>query len=92
VATEVLNPKTALFFFSFIPQFVDPARSAVFAQFVILGGISVALNSTADIVVALMAGTLSRRFLSSVRARRQRAATGVAMIALGTYVAVADTK
>jgi threonine/homoserine/homoserine lactone efflux protein len=91
IATEVLNPKTALFFISFIPQFLDPKRGAAFGQFVLLGSVSVFLNSTADIVVALTAGTLGRRLLSSARARkRQRAFAGTAMIALGTYALLAD--
>jgi threonine/homoserine/homoserine lactone efflux protein len=92
IATEVLNPKTALFFLSFIPQFVDARRGGVFEQFVVLGSISVILNSTADIMVALTAGTLGRRLLSSAAARRrQRTCAGVAMIALGTYLAMAES-
>lgn len=85
--TEVLNPKTALFFLSFIPQFVNAKAGGVFAQFLMLGAISVILNSSVDVVVAFLAGPLGKRLLRSKRARRnQRRATGIAMIGLGVFV------
>jgi threonine/homoserine/homoserine lactone efflux protein len=91
VATEVLNPKTALFFLSFIPQFVDRQSGHVFLQFLLLGSISVGLNTTADLVVTAMAGPLGKRIRSSTTfRRRQRTATGVIMIGLGTYLATCD--
>jgi threonine/homoserine/homoserine lactone efflux protein len=93
VATEVLNPKTALFFLSFIPQFVSRTSGHVFLQFVILGTISVALNTTADLIVIAMAGPLGNRIRnSSTFRKRQRTATGVIMIGLGTYLAVSESK
>ncbi len=93
VLTEVLNPKTALFFLSFIPQFVDRAAGFVFLQFVILGVTSVALNTSADIVVTLLAVPLANRIRGSKRfRRRQRAFTGAFMLGLGTYVAFGESK
>jgi threonine/homoserine/homoserine lactone efflux protein len=93
VMTEVLNPKTALFFLSFIPQFVNHARGHVFEQFLVLGAISVMLNTTADIVVTVLAGPLGQRIRESARfRRRQRTATGVVMIGLGTYLALGESK
>lgn len=93
VMTEVLNPKTALFFLSFIPQFVDRAQGHVFGQFIMLGAISVTLNTAADVVVTLLAGPLGQCIRESARfRRRQRTATGVVMIGLGTYLALGESK
>ncbi|HZQ68007.1 MAG TPA: LysE family translocator [Terriglobales bacterium] len=93
VATEVLNPKTALFFLSFIPQFVNRSAGHVFLQFVVLGTISVCLNTSADIVVTLLAGPLGERIRSSSTfRRRQRTVTGLIMIGLGTYLAGSEAK
>ena len=93
VATEVLNPKTALFFLSFIPQFVSHTGGHMFLQFVTLGTISVVLNTTADLIVIAMAGPLGVRIRSSaVFRRRQRTVTGAIMIGLGTYLATSESK
>jgi threonine/homoserine/homoserine lactone efflux protein len=93
IATEVLNPKTALFFLSFIPQFVNREAGHVFAQFLALGAVSVTLNTSADLVVTMFAGLLGNRIRSSARFRRaQRTATGGIMIGLGTYLAVSKSE
>jgi len=93
VATEVLNPKTALFFLSFIPQFVVRGDGHVFLQFVTLGTISVVLNTTADLLVIALAGPLGEKIRSSATfRRRQRTATGTIMIGLGTYLATSQSK
>jgi threonine/homoserine/homoserine lactone efflux protein len=93
VATEVLNPKTALFFLSFIPQFVVRGSGHVFLQFVTLGTISVVLNTTADLIVIALAGPLGERIRTSATfRRRQRTITGAIMIGLGTYLATSESK
>jgi len=93
VMTEVLNPKTALFFLSFIPQFVNHTRGHVFEQFIVLGAISVTLNTSADIVVTLLAGPLGQRIRESARFRRgQHIATGTVMVGLGAYLALGEAK
>jgi threonine/homoserine/homoserine lactone efflux protein len=92
IITEILNPKTALFFLAFIPQFINPEKVVVL-QFILLGGISVLLNSTADLIVAFLAGPLGSYLTKNVKVRRgQRLFSGFAFIALGTYVAVADNE
>src|SRR3990170_4005056 len=90
VLVEALNPKTAAFFLAFVPQFVDPTEGDVALQFVVLGFMSVALNTLADIVVAFAAsgireGAAARPSLI----RRLREASGAAMIALGIGLALA---
>jgi threonine/homoserine/homoserine lactone efflux protein len=93
VMTEVLNPKTALFFLSFIPQFVVLRQGHVAAQFLMLGAISVALNTCADLLVACFAGPLGSRMKRSAKLRRrQRGVSGAAMIGLGVYVATARAR
>jgi threonine/homoserine/homoserine lactone efflux protein len=93
VATEMLNPKTALFFLSFIPQFVNRGSGHVFLQFVLLGSISVVLNTSADLIVTMLAGPLGKKIRSSEPfRRRQRTLTGAIMIGLGTYLATSESR
>lgn len=90
VVVEALNPKTAAFFLAFVTQFVDPARGNVALQFIILGAISVALNTTSDIVIAVFAAKLRHRLAGAPHwfRRLQRASAGL-LIALGVALAFA---
>src|SRR5437016_1394083 len=93
IFTEALNPKTALFFLSFIPQFIAPERGHVFLQFATLGILSVSLNTAADLLVVSLATPFERKLKSSgTFRRRQRTASGLGMIGLGAYVALSDAK
>src|SRR5215813_1047828 len=58
ILTEALNPKTALFFLSFIPQFIAPERGHIFFQFAVLGILSVTLNTSADLAVVSLAASV----------------------------------
>jgi threonine/homoserine/homoserine lactone efflux protein len=88
VIVNLLNPHTALFFFAFLPQFVDPARGAVPLQIVTLGLLFILMSATTDAVWALGAGTAGNWIRGNRRfARAQRYVTGGALIGLGAAAA-----
>jgi threonine/homoserine/homoserine lactone efflux protein len=89
VVVEVLNVKTALFFLAFLPQFVH-ASEPVVAQLVVLGTICVTVNTLVDVVAVLScARWLASRAARAARARLLRRASGVTMVALGSFLALA---
>ncbi|RZQ63070.1 LysE family translocator [Amycolatopsis suaedae] len=91
ILTEVLNPKTALYFMALLPHFVHPETAPAPLVFILLGLIALAMALVADLVVAMSAGHLGARLLANPRWRvRQRVASGATMIGLGGFVAVAD--
>ncbi len=92
IVVEILNPKAALFFLAFLPQFVNP-QGPVVLQVLLLGCISVSFNTTVDLSIAGFAGTMNTWLRESIRVRRgQRLFSGCALIGLGAYVAVAGDK
>ncbi|MGF1627822.1 MAG: LysE family translocator [Alphaproteobacteria bacterium] len=90
---NLFNPKTAIFFLAFLPQFVDPARGAVHWQILVLGLTFMGLGMLSDGIFALAAGAAgdflrrSRRFL-----RLQRWFAGTSFIGLGVTAALATRK
>ena len=91
VIVAILNPKTALFFFAFLPQFVDPARGAVPLQLLLLGLIMVTMATVSDSLYALAAGAAGRWLRGSVRFLRfQRYFSGTVYIGLGLMAALSS--
>lgn len=84
VLVNLLNPKTALFFLAFLPQFVDPSRGHVTLQIFALGVLFSLMGWCSDSVWALLAGTFASHIRGSTRIRRaQRNISGGALIVLG---------
>ena len=70
---------------------MNPALGHVVVQFLLLGIMSVSLNTTADLLVVAFAAPLGVRLRSSARFRRsQRVTSGVGMIGLGAFVAIGE--
>lgn len=93
IVVNVLNPKTALFFLAFLPQFVDPHAQHPAVQIAFLGVLFALLGLVTDSIWAVVAGTAggvlrrSRRFLHV-----QRYVSGVVYIGLGVATAFAGSK
>lgn len=89
VLTGLLNPKVALFFLAFLPQFVDPARGWVLLQFMLLGLILAMLGLCHSLFLAWLVGRVGRSFNASPRAIAwMRRATGGLFVAMGVRLAV----
>lgn len=91
IIAEVLNPKTALFFVAFLPQFVDPARGAVMFQLAVFGLVLVGLGLASTVFFALTAGQIGHilRHNQTVRTWQNRV-VGAIYVGLGVRLALQE--
>jgi threonine/homoserine/homoserine lactone efflux protein len=85
VLTGILNPKVAVFFLAFLPQFVRPERGGVFAQFAVLGLVLATMGVMGDCIVAVIASRTGRRMAAGLWRER---VTGGVLVALGLRLAL----
>jgi len=81
VLVQLLNPKIAIFFLAFLPQFVDASRGAIAVQILVLGTIFTLLAVLSDGAYVLLAGAVGRWLRTGDRARR-----GLAKVSGGVYI------
>ena len=81
---NLLNPKVALFFLAFLPQFIDPGAGAAWTQVLVLGGLLAAIGLSLDLMYALAAGSLGALVRGNAAIARRRG-----QLAGGVYLALA---
>jgi threonine/homoserine/homoserine lactone efflux protein len=92
IVVNVLNPKTALFFFAFLPQFIDPLRGHVATQILSLGILFSCMGTFSDSLWAYFSGTVAHRLRANPRwMRAQRYVSGGILISLGVATAFAGS-
>ena len=92
VVTQLLNPKVAVFFVAFLPQFLNPAQP-IAPQVIALGAVYVAIAVAVDVTYVLTASALARRLLRSDSSRRRTAkASAATYVALGVTAAATGIK
>jgi threonine/homoserine/homoserine lactone efflux protein len=90
---NLLNPKTALFYFAFLPQFVDPAKGNVTAQTLFLGALFVGMAFITDTLYALLASSVADRLRGSRHFQQgQRYFAGLVYVGLGITTALTGSK
>lgn len=88
---NLLNPRTALFFLSFLPQFVDPSRGPAVLQIIILGFIVIGMAIVSDSMYAIAAGSAGQFLSGNIRlAKTQKYFTGIIYIGLGIAAALSS--
>lgn len=88
VIVEVSNPKTALFFLAFLPQFVVPEAGTIETQLLILGGIVVVTAIPCDLLVAFFSTRMTRWIKDNPKAQIiQNRVSGTILAAMGLFIA-----
>ena len=88
--SEILNPKTAIFFIAFVPQFINPSSSlSPFYQFLILGFIIIIFNTIPDFLIAFFSKPIKKIWERNKNIRiYQQVISGLFLIGLGVYIAI----
>ena len=90
---NLLNPKTALFFFAFLPQFVNPDKGNVTGQTLVLGALFVGMAIITDSMYALLASSLADRLTGNRHFQKsQRYFAGLVFVGLGITTAFTGSK
>ncbi|NJL21357.1 MAG: LysE family translocator [Leptolyngbyaceae cyanobacterium SM1_3_5] len=92
VVVNILNPKVALFYFAFLPQFVDRSQGSAVSQILILGCLFVTITTFSDGLYALIAGSIGQWLRGNLRfLRAQRYFSGSVYLGLGLTTALAGS-
>ena len=92
IVVNILNPKTALFFFAFIPQFIDPARGHVATQIASLGVLFACMGTTSDSIWAFFSSSVAGWLRGNPHwMRNERYVSGGILISLGLATAFAGS-
>ena len=92
-AVNILNPKTALFFFAFLPQFVDPAKGNIIRQNLLLGAVFVGMAIITDSMYALLASSLASKMTGNRRfPKGGRYFAGLVYVGLGITTALTGAR
>jgi len=91
VILNISNPKVSIFFLAFIPQFADPARGSVSIQILLFGCLFILSTLLVFSSIALLAGTLSHWFSSSLRAQKiLNRISGVVFLGIALMLAIME--
>jgi len=92
-AVNILNPKTALFFFAFLPQFVDPAKGNVIGQNLLLGAVFVGMAIVTDSMYALLTSSIAGKLAGNRRFQKGgRYFAGLVYVGLGITTALTGSR